>query len=351
MTISNTIKEKISIEVIKTLVTRFENFPEDASNNRNAPFHESFLRAFADKFNGRVTDTPLLISLSSWLHGLNTTLGQIFFENVAHYLCNGEKREYTSKKLGNLKISQTQKDNISNYITNLSNGAVIPDLNTENQLIFQNYNTQLVNALDFSADVFFEDANSITAIELKSVKPNSGEMRGEKEKILEGKATLFQLFPDKEINFFIGFPFDPTVNPSVEKVTSFNKARFLGSIININKYFAPCETLVANELWNFLSDAQNTMEQILEIINTISTTSFYEKFNFLNDNTQRNTSNYAELLNLWNLFSELELVHNNNVILQNIQTDKKLTRDFNNKIFNNKGCYNWDRFNKLRYFL
>ncbi len=90
------------------------------------------------------------------------------------------------------------------------------------------------------------------AIEVKSVKPNSGEMKGEKQKILEGKAALYRKFPDKEIQFYIGFPFDPTVNPEDESVTSFNKSRFLGSIINMNKYFALDETLVASELWDFL---------------------------------------------------------------------------------------------------
>jgi hypothetical protein len=62
--------------------------------------------------------------------------------------------------------------------------------------------------------VFFEDNNSVTAIELKSVKPNSGEMRGEKQKILEGKAALFRKFPQKKIKFYIGFPFDPTADSS-----------------------------------------------------------------------------------------------------------------------------------------
>ncbi|HCI54608.1 MAG TPA: TdeIII family type II restriction endonuclease, partial [Bacteroidales bacterium] len=46
MPLANKQKEKISIEVIKTLVNRFGTFPEDASNNRNAPFHEAFLSAF-----------------------------------------------------------------------------------------------------------------------------------------------------------------------------------------------------------------------------------------------------------------------------------------------------------------
>jgi len=232
MALSQNQREKISIEVIKTLVTRFDSFPEDASNNRNAPFHEAFLNAFSNELNGKVYDIPFFISLSSWLQGLNTTLGQAFFENVSHNLSNGEKREYTSKKLGNLQITETQKNNITNIITNLSNSSCPPNLINENHQIFQDFNTPVVNTLDFSADVFIEDATRIAAIELKSVKPNSGEMRGEKQKILEGKAALYRHLPGKQINFFIGFPFDPTVNPASEPVTSFNKTRFLGSIIN-----------------------------------------------------------------------------------------------------------------------
>jgi hypothetical protein len=348
MPLNNKQKENISIEVIKTLVTRFESFPEDASNNRNAPFHEAFLRAFSDKLDSKVPDTPFFISLSSWLQGLNTTLGQTFFEKVAHYLSNGEKREYTSKKLGNLQISQTQKLNINNIITNLSNSAVLPNLDTENNLIFQNNNEDImVNAIDFSADVFIEDINSITAIELKSVRPNSGEMRGEKQKILEGKAALYRRFPNKQINFFIGFPFDPTVNPVNEPNTSFNKERFLDSIINMRKYFAPNETLVSSELWDMLSEQQNTMEDILTIINSISTTSFLTKFQLLCDNEKRLTPEYKNQLTEWNLFSEIELINNNDKITQAIENDTTLIRTFNKNAFDNKGNYNLERYSTL----
>jgi len=339
--------EKISHEVIKTLVTRFDNFPEDATNNRNAPFHESFLKAFSDKLNGKVSDVPFFISLSSWLQGLNTTLGQTFFENIAHHLSDGEKREYTSRKLGNLQVTQRQKDNISTIITNLSNSVVLPNLANENQQIFQVFDSPLVNALDFSADVFFEDNTSITAIELKSVKPNSGEMRGEKQKILEGKAALYRRFPGKQIKFSIGFPFDPTVNPANEPVTSSNKPRFLGSIINMNKYFEQNESLVASELWNLLSGQQNTMEQILTIINTISTTQFQNKFQFLCDNTKRTDPNYITQLTEWNLFSEIELINNNAAILQSIGRNSVLTRIYNKTAFDSKGNYNTDRYNEL----
>ncbi len=348
MPLTNQQKEKISIEVIKTLVTRFDNFPEDASNNRNAPFHEAFLNAFSDKLNGKVSDTPFFISLSSWLHGLNTTLGQIFFENIAHHLCNGEKREYTSKRLGNLKITQTQRNHISQIIADLSNTTTTPDLTNENNLLFANYNDAVINAMDFSADVFIEDTNTITAIELKSVKPNSGEMKGEKQKILEGKAALYRQFPGKQIHFYMGFPFDPTVNPATDAVTSFDKTRFLGSIINMTKYFDPNETLVASELWNMLSGQPNTMEEILKIINAISTTSFLNKFQLLTDNTKRLSPEYRNQLNEWNLFSELELINNNNSLVTKIGTDTTLTRIYNKIAFDKKGNYNTDRYSTLK---
>lgn len=197
MALNDSIKEKIAIEVIKTLVVRFENFPEDASKNRNAPFHKAFLSAFSDKIENNVSDIPFFISLSSWMHGLNTTLGQTFFENIAHHVSQGEKREYTSKKLGNLKITQKQRDNISQIIADLSTSSKLPDLERENSLIFSDFNSPIINSMDFSADVFMEDDKSVTAIELKSVKPNSGEMKGEKQKYWKAKLHYTENFLER----------------------------------------------------------------------------------------------------------------------------------------------------------
>ncbi|MDR1552734.1 MAG: TdeIII family type II restriction endonuclease [Prevotellaceae bacterium] len=342
---NNLKKEKISIEVIKTLVARFENFPEDASNNRNAPFHEAFLQAFSDKLQNSVSDVPFFLSLASWLHGLNTTLGQSFFENVAHILCNGEKREYTSKKLGNKQITKKQQENITKIITDLSNSSKSPSLEYENALLLQNDYTEKITASDFSADVFFETENEVVAIELKTVKPNSGGMMGEKQKILEGKSALYHLFPNKKINFFFGFPFDPTVNPALENVTGYDKTRFLNSVINANKFVAQNEVLLANELWNYLSGEQNTMEDILQIINTIATTDFLLKLQLLKDNSKRNTPEYLNQLTEWNLFSEINLIQNDAIIRQNL--NKEDLRIYNKLIFDNNGKYNWERYNCL----
>ncbi len=340
MAISNRKKELISREVIKILYSRFENFPENSDSNRNAPFHEAFLNAFTDKFEGKVSDIPFFISLSSWLHGLNTTLGQSFFEEVAHILSDGQKKDFTKKNNSLLKITKQQKDNIANIITDLKNSNNTPNLETENELLFISEGDE-IEANSFTADVYIEDDDKIMCVELKSVKPNAGEMRGEKQKILEGKSALYHTFSNKTIEFYIGFPFDPTSNNS----TSFDKDRFLGSIIDGKKYYDYSEVLLSEELWNFLSSEENTMQQILEIINSIAKPTFKADYNkLINSETELLTK--KEILTNWNLISELSLIENDDKINSIIEDDTKLKRIYRKEIFKN-GKYNSQRFSDL----
>jgi hypothetical protein len=338
---TNQIKEKIAFEVIKTLISRFESFPDDTTTNRNAPFHEAFLNAFKDKLEEKVSDIPFMISLSSWMHGLNTTLGQQFFENVAHIVSNGTKREWTNKKDGNLFITQKQKETINDIITKLSTDEKEPNLDEENKLIFQDDDTEKVKAINFSADIFYEDEDSVTAIELKSVKPNSGEMRGEKQKILEGKAALYHKFKPKKVNFFIAFPFDPTSNEN----TTYDKDRFLNSIINMKKSFAKNEVLLSAEFWDYLSEEKNTMQEILDIINSIATTDFMKNFQYIQDKQNFKDVKYKEILEQWYLYNEIRILDNYENIKKNIKNDKKFLRILNKTPFDNKGKYNMDRQN------
>lgn len=349
MTLSQDKIEKISLQVIQVLYSRFTNFPEDASQNRNAPFHTAFLNAFSDKFADKACDIPFFVSLSGWLHGLSTTIGQNFFENTAYILSDGEKREYTSGKLGNLKITRKQRENISKIIADLSTKAAKPNLTDEDNLIFIHDESEFINAMDFSADVFIDDGKNIIAIELKTVKPNSGGSQGEKQKILEGKAALFNKFPNHQIFFFLGFPFDPT---NKDSATGFDKERFSKTVINLNKYFAPEEILLAGELWDKLSNEQNTMKQILAIINSIATIEFMNEYNFLNEQQNKidNPSKYREILFRWNLFSELALFDSGNEIRRETEESKSLFKVFNQLIFKD-GKYNQTRFDKLKVFL
>lgn len=330
MALTNSKKELIARNVIKVLYSRFASFPENSDNNRNAPFHIAFLNAFRDKLNGRVQNIPDYISLSSWLHGLNTTLGQSFFETTAHILCDGEKRDFKGKQIYSNQVSA-----IADIMIDLKNGTELPSLTRENQIISNNANGDLQVASNFTADCFFETDDKVVAIELKSVRPNSGEMRGEKQKILQSKAALQYIYPTKEINYFFGFPFDPTS----ETDTGYNKSRFLNYLVEAKKFCNEDEILIGDELWSYLSDYQNTMAEILAIINSIATPNFMDLFNQIQDVTVENIENCRSIFESWHLYSEIEISNRVNRLLM----DESKKRILNQRIFKTDGTYNEKR--------
>ena len=331
MALSNIKKEQIAHSVIKVLHSRFNLFPSKEGENRNAPFHIAFLQAFQHQLEERVRDIHDFISLSSWMHGLNTSLGQSFFESVAHILCDGEKREFKSKR-----VFTNQINAIAGIMTDLKNGNKIPSLMEENDIITQNANGEEKEAPNFIADCFYETDDEVVAIELKSVRPNSGEMRGEKQKILIGRAVLQKLFPNKKVKYLFGFPFDPTAGESV----AYDKARFLSYLVEADKFVAYEDFLIADELWSFLaSEESGVMQEILDIINRIATPEFMDKFNQLQDNDTGIEEKKA-ILAEWYLCSEVK-------IIETVEKTKKNCRLYNQSIFKTDGSYNDRRLELL----
>ena len=87
------------------------------------------------------------------------------------------------RKLGNLKVTSIQSSNVNKIIKSLDTFQNSPDMQKENDILYKEDDSDFESAPDFSADVFIEDDKEIIAIELKSVRPNSGEMRGENKNI------------------------------------------------------------------------------------------------------------------------------------------------------------------------
>lgn len=331
MSIPNAKKERIAHTVIKVLNTRFNSFPNEDDVNRNAPFHVAFVRAFQSKLEGRVKNIPDFINLSSWMHGLNTTLGQTFFENVAHILCDGQKREFKSNE-----IYKNQVIAISEIMTNLKNGVKHPSLYEEECALRLYEYGEKEMAPNFTADCFYETNKKVVAIELKSVRPNSGEMRGEKQKILTGKAVLEDKYPGKEVNYIFGFPFDPTASEDV----GYNKERFLKYLVEAEKFIAHEDFLIADELWSFLADSKNAMQEILDIINAIATPEFMEKFEKIQAK-ETSSKEKREIFNDWFLYTEIE-------ILDKVVETTKNSRIYNQTIFKTDGSYNDNRLKLLK---
>lgn len=330
-------KEKIARVVIKVLYSRFQSFPENASENRNAPFHEAFLKAFSEKLDGRVQDIPDYISLSSWLQGLNTSLGQTFFESVAQILCDGEKRDFKNKE-----IYSNQLTAITEIMTDLKNGEEVPSQQREDSIIYSKANGEKKTAPQFTADCFYETDNEVVAIELKSVHPNSGEMRGEKQKILQAKAVLSQMYPNKSVKYFFGFPFDPTSDSDDD--IGYDKQRFLEYLVEGIKFLDQHEILIADEFWSFLANSENAMNDILGIINQIATPQFMDIYEQIqNIETIRDLNERKELFNNWYLFSESEIIDRLDRL-----SDNRSRRILRQQIFSSDGKYNSKRLELLQ---
>jgi len=261
MALSTDKKDRIAEEIKKILTSRVQTFPTGLDyKNRNAPFHDLILTAFDKQLKPMKVPTPYLVAISSWMHGLNTSLGN-GFESIAHILSEGYKRKFSGTFI--LKVMESQSRNIETIIRELKRGVVNPNIKRENDLIFTyNLHETQVDSLGFTVDNYIEKENIIEGIELKSVRPNSGEARGEKQKILYAKAALKKGNPHKDIKYYIGFPFDPTSSSP----TSYNKERFFNYLVEFKKFFSPEEVLIAAELWDHLSGENNTMEQIFDII-------------------------------------------------------------------------------------
>ncbi|ACX73036.1 Type II site-specific deoxyribonuclease [Methanocaldococcus vulcanius M7] len=360
MPLSKDVIEKISIETIRVLKSRFDTISDGDIKIRNMPFHMAFLRAFYGKIGINDDNEALkFLTLSQWFHGLSTTLGQSYFENIAHILSNGEKKTFK-----NYKIKKSVRDKISEIINDLKSGERLPNVEEEDKELREATlkNSEYVNGLNFTADVYFEDRDKVVMIELKSVRPNAGEMRGEKQKILYGKAYMMETKPDKKVYYFIGFPYDPTENP--ENPCGYDKDRFMNSLIEFSKYFDKREVLIAEELWSFLSGEKKTMEKILDIINSIAKPDFKEKFDFINTfpfiNQDRlytkdaideqKFKKYIEILQEWKLYSEIECAKavKELSLLKLPSKDRRIfERLINNSMFSSNNKYNENRRMKI----
>jgi hypothetical protein len=102
---------------------------------------------------------------------------------------------------------------------------------------------------------------------------------------------------------------------------------------------------LAGEFWDYLSGVPNTMEAIIEIINTIATPNFMNELALLSEPQNRVKQEYLKLLEKWFLFQEYELVNNNKEIEPKLTTNK-LQSLYYQSCFKN-GEYKWERVKTL----
>ena len=236
---------------------------------------------------------------------------------------------------GLLTITYDKVAAIGDIMIDLKNGTQQPSLQREDNIIAANANGDIQDAPNFTADCFYETDTDVVAIELKSVRPNSGEMRGEKQKILVGKAVLRALYPNKNVKYIFGFPFDPTSDGD----TTYDKARFLHYLVEAEKFVAHEDFLIADELWSFLASSNGAMQEMLDIINRIATPEFMDIYDKIQDEHVDKREKRA-LLESWYQYSEV-------AIIDNVRYTTTNCRLYNQPIFKTDGGYNEKRLQLL----
>ncbi len=278
-------------EVVKSiLLSRKNSFPDESWRTGNAPFHAAFFSLFTEppgRYNSPTSklfsnETPRrklpivgrggngdAASCGELSHPSEIECGifdsRISFtkkmKNFANALSGGYKRRFI--KPFALDVTNTQIRQILRIMHRLDQNES-PNLHKENMLLLSEAALQdrRERALGFTVDNYVETDSFVEAIKLRPTIHSFDNWRETKEKLLYAKSALKLLHPQKEIRFYIGFPFDPTSDTP----TGHNKERFFDYLVEFKKFFAPDEVLIGNELWNHLSGQPQTMESILEII-------------------------------------------------------------------------------------
>ncbi|MCK9218281.1 MAG: TdeIII family type II restriction endonuclease, partial [Firmicutes bacterium] len=109
MDVAKARKEEITYSMIEILYKAFEIKTANLETENNNPFKQAFLSNMDYNDENDIRNKSIFFSIIKWLN--DSIAMQKFFEKTAHILSDGEKREYTSQKLGNLNLSTVQKNN------------------------------------------------------------------------------------------------------------------------------------------------------------------------------------------------------------------------------------------------
>ena len=182
------------------------------------------------------------MALFSFIHSINTSLGQSIYEQIALLV----SKEYfkvckTQVIVGDL-IYKNSQNVIGEIINNLQTSDSIPDKNREFELIKSTLSGEKSSVKKTKVDLYLEDyENNIYCIDVKTAKPNKDGFIKLKQTLLEWTAISLVNKPNYKIHCIIAIPYNPYYPKDYERWT-------MKGLFDIKK-----ELKVAEEFWNFLS--------------------------------------------------------------------------------------------------
>ncbi len=195
------------------------------------------------------------MALFSFIHSVNTMLGQSIFEHVGKIIAKSESKQaidqyrelegYISSKAV-LKIDQIMRD--------LRAAKRRPDKEEETREVLSVASKgYLGRKLKKRVDLFVETREGIEYyFELKTAKPNINEFTGIKKQLLDWIAMRGSVNPDVNIKTIVAIPYNPYEPEPYERWT-------LQGLFDLEQ-----EVLVGKEFWNLLG-GERTYEDLLKV--------------------------------------------------------------------------------------
>lgn len=195
------------------------------------------------------------MALFSFIHSVNTMLGQSIFEQVAKIIAQDYNLKAETQYQG-LKgfISSGAMNKIDEIMRGIRDASIVSDSLKQSREIAKVASLgKLGKEIKKRIDLFIESKNHIEYfIEIKTAKPNIDVFVRTKQQMLEIVALRMSKNPKAKTQPIIAIPYNPYEPKPYERWT-------LQGLFDLKK-----EVLVGKEFWDFLG-GRNTYEDLLKV--------------------------------------------------------------------------------------
>jgi len=185
------------------------------------------------------------LALYSFIQSLYTTFGTSIYEPVAKELGSLQFGSALLQQVSGNLISSEAHRVIQNIMDNLSTATSMPNKRDETEAIravCTQGDMKQVKPTKVDLKLITHDG-TIYLIDIKTVKPNSGEFKGFKRMLLEWVAATLAINPEANVHSLIAIPYNPYEPDQYNRWT-------MRGMIDLDQ-----ELKVANEFWDFVGGA------------------------------------------------------------------------------------------------
>jgi type II restriction enzyme len=243
MGLSNEKREQVSTLLRQKTREKLENYSPESGN---MPFHVRLLGK--DK-----------LALFSFIQSVNTTLGTSVFEQIAEIIAK-TRFSYVKRQYKDLegRISEKAESRIQDIINGLAKTTLVPNKPCEIDKILEVAQEPPFKEVKRpTIDLFLKSSDgSEYYFDIKTAKPNAGEIKGYKRTLLEWVAMRGVECPPPKIYTGLAMPYNPY---EPQPYTRWTVPRFLDK---------DNELMVGAAFWDFLG-GENTYSELLEIFENV----------------------------------------------------------------------------------